>query len=69
MALTEDQLRAAIAFQKTPAGQAFTARQADVQRAILQLVQTQLQSHTGELQQMIQARSAELNSPSATKKP
>lgn len=68
-ALTEDQLRAAIAFQRTPAGQAFTARQADVQRAILQLVQAQLQAHTGELQQMIQARSAELNSPSSTKKP
>lgn len=66
-ALTEDQLRAAIAFQKTPAGQAFTARQADVQRAILALVQAQLQAHAPELQQMIQARAAELNGPSAKK--
>lgn len=67
-ALTEDQIRAAIAFQRTPAGQAFTARQADIQRAIMQLVQAQLTAHADELQQMIQARAAELNSP-ASKKP
>lgn len=66
-ALTEDQIRAAIAFQRTPAGQAFTARQADIQRAIMQLVQAQLTAHAAELQQMIEARAAELNSPAAKK--
>jgi len=66
-ALTEEQIRAAIAFQRTPAGQAFTAHQAEVQRAIMQLVQTQLNSHAAELQQMIEARAAELNSPGAKK--
>jgi hypothetical protein len=67
-ALTEDQLRAAIAFQRTPAGQAFTAHQAEVQQAIMRIVQTQLQSHAAELEQMIQARAAELN-PQGAKKP
>jgi hypothetical protein len=66
-ALTEEQLRAAIVFQRTPAGQAFTAHQADVQRAIMQLVQSQLQAHAPELQQMIQSRAAELNNPAAKK--
>lgn len=66
-ALTEDQLRAAIAFQRTPAGQAFTAHQADVQRAIMQMVQARLNAHSAELQQMIQARAAELNGPNVKK--
>jgi hypothetical protein len=70
-ALTEDELRAAIAFQRTPAGRAFTAHQMDVQRAIMQVVQETLQVHAFELQQMIQARAAELNKPSTppSKKP
>lgn len=66
-ALTEDQIRSAIAFQRTAAGQAFTARQADIQRAIMQLVQAQLTAHSAELQQMIEARAAELNNPAAKK--
>jgi hypothetical protein len=66
-ALTEDQLRAAIAFQRTPAGQALTEHQAEVQRAILEMVQSTLQAHRVELQQMIQARAAELNQPPAKK--
>lgn len=70
-ALTEDQLRAAIAFQRSPAGKAFTAHQVEVQRAMMEVVQEALQSHSMELQQMIQARAAELNKPGtpATKKP
>jgi len=68
-ALTEDQLRAAIAFQKTAAGQAFTAHQAEFQRATMQIVQDQLQAHAAELQQMIQARAAELNKPGAAPVP
>jgi hypothetical protein len=67
--LTEEQLRAAIAFQKTPAGQAFAAHQADFQRAMMQVVEEQLQAHAAELQQMIQARAAELNKPGATPAP
>jgi hypothetical protein len=58
--LTEDQLRAATAFLRTPAGQALTAHQGDLQRAMMRITQEQLQAHTGELQQMMQARSAEL---------
>lgn len=58
--LTEDQLRAATAFLRTPAGQALTAHQADLQRAMMQITQETLQAHTSELQQMIQARAAEL---------
>lgn len=68
-ALTVEQLRAAIAFQKTPAGQAFTAHQAEFQRATMQIVQDQLQAHAAELQQMIQARAAELNKPGAPPAP
>jgi len=68
-ALTEDQLRAAIEFQKTPAGQAFTAHQAEFQRATMQIVQDQLQAHATELQQMMQARAAELNKPGAAPAP
>jgi hypothetical protein len=68
-ALTEEQLRAAIAFQKTPAGQAFTAHQGEFQRATMQIVQDQLQAHAAELQQMIQARAAELNKPGVTPGP
>lgn len=66
--LTEDQLRAATAFLRTPAGQALTAHQADLQRAMMQITQEQLQAHSAELQQMIQARAAELNAE-APKKP
>lgn len=58
--LTEDQLRAATAFLRTPAGRALTAHQADLQRAMMQVTQEELQAHTAELQQMIQARAAEL---------
>jgi len=68
-ALTEDQIRAAIAFQQTPAGRAITAHQADFQRAMMQVVQDQLQAHAPELQQMIQARAAELNKPGAAPPP
>ena len=70
-ALTEDQLRSAIAFQRSAAGKAFTAHQIEVQRAMMEVVQEALQSHALELQQMIQARAAELNKPGApaTKKP
>lgn len=59
-ALTEDQLRAAAAFLRTPAGRALTSHQADLQRAMMQITQEQLQTHTAELQQMIQERAAEL---------
>jgi hypothetical protein len=62
-ALTEEQLRAAIAFQQTRAGRAFTAHQAEFQRATMQIVQDQLQAHAPELQQMIQAKAAELDKP------
>jgi hypothetical protein len=58
--LTEDQLRSAAAFLRTPAGRALTSHQADLQRAMMQITQEQLQSHVGELQQMIQERAAEL---------
>jgi len=68
-ALTEEQLRAAIAFQRTPAGRAFAAHQADFQRAMMQVVQDQLQAHAAELQEMIQARAAELNKPGAPPAP
>lgn len=59
-ALTEDQLRAAAAFLRTPAGRALTAHQMDLQRAMMQITQEQLQAHSTELQQMIQSRAAEL---------
>jgi hypothetical protein len=65
--LTEDQLRAATAFLRTPAGRALTAHQADLQRAMMQITQETLQAHTAELQQMIQARAAELRGDSARK--
>lgn len=58
--LTEDQLRAATAFLRTAAGRALTAHQADLQKAMMQITQEQLQAHTVELQQMIQARAAQL---------
>lgn len=67
-ALTEDQLRAATAFLRTPAGRALTTHQAELQRAMMQITQQQLQAHTGELQQMIEARAAQLKGDS-TKKP
>jgi hypothetical protein len=66
--LTEDQLRAATAFLRTPAGKALTEHQADLQRGIMQITQEQLQAHSGELQQMIQARASELKGD-APKKP
>jgi hypothetical protein len=70
-ALTEDQLRTAIAFQQSPAGQAFTAHQAELQVALMQIVQEQLRAHGSELQEMIQARAAELDKQTspASKKP
>ena len=70
-ALTQDQLRAAIAFHRSPAGKAFTAHQIEMQRAMMDVVQSTLASHTAELQQMIQQRAAELNKPgaAATKRP
>jgi hypothetical protein len=68
-ALTEEQLRAAIAFQQTPAGRAFTAHQAEFQRATMQIVQDQLQAHAPELQQMIQAKAAELDKPGTAAPP
>jgi hypothetical protein len=58
--LSEADLRAAAAFLRTPAGRALTAHQADLQRAMMQITQEQLQAHSAELQQMIQARAAEL---------
>jgi hypothetical protein len=66
--LTEDQLRAATAFLRTPAGRALTAHQADLQRAMMQITQETLQAHATELQQMIQARAAELRGDT-TRKP
>ena len=68
-ALTEEQLRAAVAFQQTPAGRAFSAHQAEFQRATMQIVQDQLQAHAPELQQMIQAKAAELDKPGAAAAP
>jgi len=62
-ALTEEQLRAATVFQRSPAGQALVAHQAELQMAMMKLVQEQLGAHATELQAMIQARAAELNKP------
>jgi hypothetical protein len=66
--LSEADLRAAAAFLRTPAGRALTTHQADLQRAMMQITQEQLQAHTAELQEMIQARAAELKGE-APKKP
>lgn len=66
--LTENELRAATKFLRTPEGRAFTAHQGELQRAMMQITQEQLQAHAAELQQMIQARAAELDS-GRTKKP
>ena len=67
--LTEDQLRAATTFLRTPPGRALTEHQSDLQRAMMQITQEQLTVHSAELQQMIQAKAAELNGGAATKKP
>lgn len=67
--LTEDQLRAATAFLRTPAGQALTAHQVELQREMMRITQEQLEAHTAELQQMIEARATELKGGPPSKKP